>query len=479
MNAPIIWIVVPGVAAGILYLLRRFERMVKILAITLTLLLALLAWQIPIGETIQLGTWAVLPKLVISDSLAFLGRQFLISNSARSALMIIYLGSALWFIGAATIQTSRLFFPLALSIAALLTAAISVQPFIYSALLIQVAVIISIPILSPPGKPVPAGVLRYIIFQMLGMFLLVFSGWLVSSVELSANDPALVLRASVFLGLGFAMAISVFPFNIWIPMLAKEAHPYTAAFIFFTLPEVVALFAFNIFGRYSWLQDAPLINQFFGFIGLLMIIGGGSWSIFQNNLGRIFGYAVITEIGLTIIAIGQIFMNTPAELVSETNLITQIPLAEIFFALLMPRGLNIAIWALSLSILKAETKNLDFPAVRGKASQFPVAVISLILAGFSLASFPLLAGYPVRVLLGIGIARETPLLAGLTLVGYFGLVIAITRSTFVLFSPQKGSSWKLNETRPQSFLLIAGCLILFLIGIIPQLFLSSQVFLFP
>jgi NADH-quinone oxidoreductase subunit N len=479
MNAPILWIVVPGVAAGIFYLLRKYKRLVQSLAIALTLFLALLAWQLPIGVAIPLGPWPALPKLVLTESISFLGRQFLINDSARPALMIIYLGSALWFIGAATIPISRLFFPLGLAIAALLTAVISVQPFIYAALLIQMAVIVSVPILSPPGKPVPAGVIRFIIFQTIGMFLLVFSGWIVSSIEINANDPILVLRASVLLGLGFAMTMSVFPFNTWIPMVAKETHPYAAAFVFFTLPEVITLFAFNVFGRYSWLQTAPLINQFFTLVGLIMITGGGFWSIFQNNLGRIFGYAVITEIGLSMIAIGQIITTYQIDPISEINLITKFPLAEIFFALLLPRGLNLAIWALALSIIKATTMNLDFQSVGGKAYQFPFAVISLSLAGFSLAGFPLLAGYPVRTLLGAVIAQESPLIAGFSLVGYFGLVLATIRSIFVLFKSQEGRSWMLTETRSQLILLGLGCLILLIIGVFPSLFLSSRAILFP
>jgi NADH-quinone oxidoreductase subunit N len=479
MSAPLIWILLPGIAAVVFYLLRSLERLVQILTITLCLFLALLAWQLPIGSAISLGPWPALPKLVILESLPFLGRQFLINDVTRPALIVIYLGSALWFIGAATISSGRLFAPLGLAISALLTAAISVQPFVYAALLIQMAVIVSVPILSPPGKPVPAGVLRFLTFQTIGMLLLVFSGWMIGSVELNANEPTLVLHTSVILGLGFAMTMSVFPFNIWIPMLAKETHPYAAAFVFFILPEVISLFAFNIFGRYTWLQGSQLLPPFFSLLGLIMIIGGGFWSIFQKNLGRIFGYAVITEIGLSMIAIGQILTSNQTGLVGDTNLIAQIPLAGVFFALLLPRGLNLAIWALALSIIKNVTRSLDFEYIRGKAYQFPVATISICLATLSIAGFPILAGYPVRAILGINLSQISTLSAGLTLIGYYGLVIAAVRSIAMLFRSQDGYQWRLTESRSQLILLVFGCLILFGIGVFPHFFLSSPTLLFP
>jgi NADH-quinone oxidoreductase subunit N len=479
MSAPIVWIVLPGVVAVALYLLRKWTRIVRSVGILTAIILSLLAWQIPIGKAIPLIAFPLLPSLTLVESLTIFGRQFILNDASRSALIIIYLGTAVWFIGASTIPMSRLFVPLGLAIAALLTAAISVEPFLYAALFIQMAVLLSVPVLSPPGLGVSRGALRFLIFQTLGMIFLVFSGWMVSDIELYPNDMVMILRTSVFLGLGFSMAMSVFPFSTWIPVVAADTPPFSTAFVFFTLPEVISLFAFNIFGQFNWLQLAPVVYSSFTIVGLIMILSAGFWSIFQNNIGRIFGYAVISEIGLILISIGQILSAVQIDPTSETNLITRLPLAEFFFALMLPRGLNLAIWALSLSIIKIKCKDLDMRSIRGIAYQLPIVTISLALASLSLAGLPLLAGFPVRAVLGIGIAQQSPFFAQLTFVGYFGLVIATLRSISFLVSNTGERIWQVGESRSQLLLLLLGCMFLILVGAFPQFFLNGLTTFLP
>jgi formate hydrogenlyase subunit 3/multisubunit Na+/H+ antiporter MnhD subunit len=165
--------------------------------------------------------------------------------------------------------------------------------------------------------------------------------------------------------------------------------------------------------------------------------------------------------------------------VGSVNLIANVPLAEFFFAVLLPRGFALALWALTLSIIKSRTKSLDFQAVRGIAYSLPIVVLSLGLANFSLAGFPLLAGFPVRAVLGINIAQQNAALAGLTLFGYFGLVIAAIRSISILLKNQERTERQVNETRTQIFLLVSGCLILFIVGLFPQIIISGQRVLLP
>jgi len=279
------------------------------------------------------------------------------------------------------------------------------------------------------------------------------------------------LRTSLILGLGFAMVISVFPFSTWIPIVASETHPYTTGFVFFTLPVVVTLFAFNLYGRYGWLQTSEYTNTAFEMVGLIMIVGGGLWSCFQHNIGRIFGYAIITEIGIFLITFSQILTSIPSDDPANRSIITSLPLTIFFLALLLPRYLNLAIWSFALTIIKEKTKQLDFKSVKGIATEFPIAGISLILASFSLAALPLLAGFPTRLILGIGVGQQSPALGSASLIGYFGLLITTLRMVHTLFHNEKNVPYSLNESRSQTVLLLTGCLVLFVVGIFPQLFL--------
>ncbi|MHB8932606.1 MAG: hypothetical protein ACYC6H_03960, partial [Bellilinea sp.] len=56
MNAPILWILVPGVWALLLWLLRRYQVLALGLAAGMCLILSLLAAVVPIGETVTLGS---------------------------------------------------------------------------------------------------------------------------------------------------------------------------------------------------------------------------------------------------------------------------------------------------------------------------------------------------------------------------------------------------------------------------------------
>ena len=257
MNAPTIWIIFPGIAAGLLYLLRRWKRATHLTGVILALLLAWLAWKLPIGESLSLVPIGWLPSLNLTDTMTILGRRFILDSAAQPFLIFIYLGIALWFGGAYIARTGILFIPVGLAIAALLTAALAVEPFLYAALLIEMAALACLPILSPPGKPVGRGVLRFLTFQTLGVPFILYAGLLLSGVQTTPENPNLVIRIAILMVLGFALFTAIFPFHTWIPMIAEETNPYTAAFVFFFIPGIVSLFALEFLNRYPWLQAEP------------------------------------------------------------------------------------------------------------------------------------------------------------------------------------------------------------------------------
>jgi NADH-quinone oxidoreductase subunit N len=473
MNAPVIWIAIPGFFAIILFLLRGHSRISAALGSLVALLLAILAWRVPLGEPISLGPWPFLPRLEISTSLVFQGRQFLIDNTTRQSLVMIYLGLALWIIGCRPAKTTHLFVSFSLGISALLTAALAVEPFLYASLLFGMAALVSIPLLSPPGKAISTGVLRFLTFQSLGIPILLISGWLVVNVELNPVDVNLALRAALLLGMGFALVMAVFPFNTWLPVLADEVHPYTTAFIYFSLTEIVILFGLTFIERFNWLHSTPALFSSLSIIGVIMVSGSGIWAAFQRNLGRIFGYAMSIEIGLSLIAIALISESTNTSASIRQTISSDLHILEIFFAQLLPRGLTLALWALSLSILKTDSKSLGFQDVQGAAYKKPIAAISLMIAALSVAGFPLLAGFPIRSVITNSLAAQSPLLSIISLVGYAGLLIAALRMIGALVANPEGNRWQLGEDKFQLVLLILGCLLIFLIGIFPNLFLSS------
>jgi formate hydrogenlyase subunit 3/multisubunit Na+/H+ antiporter MnhD subunit len=262
------------------------------------------------------------------------------------------------------------------------------------------------------------------------------------------------------MGLGFALISAVFPFHTWIPMLAQEAHPYAAAFVFFILPAAIAFLGLEYLGRYSPLVDvATIIYTFLRYAGALMVITGGIWAAVQTNLGRILGFAALMQIGMGLLALSLGHDQTAAR--------------GIFFAQLLPQGVGLALWAQALCALEIEVGSLSFQSVKGVARRVPIVSVSLILATFSLAGFPLLANFPINVALWSELAQRSLPIAILSLAGCAGLFIAGLRTSAVLVMAPTEETWRVSERGFRVGLLLIGWAILFVIGMMPQWFFPS------
>ena len=100
MNAPIIWIIIPGLASIVLFILQDRVKIVNSVGILLALLLGLFAIALPIGQTITLGALS----FEISDTLVVLGRRFVISKGDTALIALMYFGAAFWFGGVISLQ---------------------------------------------------------------------------------------------------------------------------------------------------------------------------------------------------------------------------------------------------------------------------------------------------------------------------------------------------------------------------------------
>jgi formate hydrogenlyase subunit 3/multisubunit Na+/H+ antiporter MnhD subunit len=415
-------------------------------------ILTVLAWQIPIGETFSIGSFSI----HINDSFSLFGRQFILGASSNGLIILIYLITGVWFIGALANEIHPLFPALSLGMVALLVAALMVQPFLYAALLIETAVLVSIPMLIPPGTPAQQGVLRYLIFQTLAMPFILFTGWMLSGIETGTVSTGLQLRAAVMLGFGFAFLLAIFPFFSWIPLLTEQNEPYIAGFLFIIMQTVGLLFAVKFIDQYEWLRDNPLLYQILQSAGIIMVVSGGLLSAFQIHLGRIFGYGVIFETGTSLLAIS---------LIPTGGL-------DAFCVQFIPRTIAMVTWTLGLSALKHRWGSLSFAQVRGSGRSEPLLVGCILIANLSVVGLPLLGAFPARLSLWEEFSGVSAGIGLWSLAGTMGLLIGAIRSTNALFS---GEQWNLQKQTSlvRSGLLCIGIIVLFILGSQPQWFLPD------
>jgi len=138
--------------------------------------------------------WVALPLIIAAVTLIFPNRMlFGIILTSASALGLALLAAFFpedptFLLGSLVITVEE---SLAILGTALLTAALGVEPFLYAAVLIHIAVLASIPILSPEGKKPRTGILRYLILQTLALPLILLAGWLLSGIEALPSDSPL------------------------------------------------------------------------------------------------------------------------------------------------------------------------------------------------------------------------------------------------------------------------------------------------
>jgi NADH-quinone oxidoreductase subunit M len=447
MNAPVLWILLPATIGMLLWGLRN-PRLTALIGCLVSAALALAAWFLPIDTalTIQGLTFK------LADSINILGRSLMLADPDRSWLTLIYGSLAVWFSTAAALQTAHRLIPLGFMVTSLLVAALAVQPFLYAALLIETAVLLSVPLLTPPDGQPGKGLLRFLVYQTLAMSLLLFAGWMLEGIAANPGDLAMVQRAAFLLAIGFALLLGVFPFYTWMPLLPEESSPHIAGFILWIFPCVTLFYGLEYLDTYTWLREAAQLQMVLTATGVLMVVSSGFLAAFQRRLGRLLGLAVIMESGYSLLAFslgGALGLNT-------------------FLLLLVPRLLSLALWSVSLSILDEKLSNPTIQDLRGLGRSQILASAGLVLASLSMAGLPILAEFPGRLAIWDGLAGRSIWIVLLTLLGSLGLCVSAVRTLASLAAAPERTPWQSGEARgPRVFLVLCG-LAVFVLGILPQ-----------
>ncbi len=441
MNAPLLWGGLPLLTGIILWFFRGYHRRLIIAGIFFCGLFGLLAYWLPFENLLQIGG----SGFRIESTLNILGRQFVLTESERPILVLLYGFGTIWFAGLLAAPQAGRMVPYGLAILGLLVTSIAVQPFLYAALIIEVAVLLCIPMLVSTGGKSGNGILRFFIFLTLAVPFMLLAGWAAEIAEANPANPGFISRAAIFLALGFSFWLAVFPFFTWVPMLVEESNSYVSGFIISVLSVVVLFLGVHFLNSYGWLTTLFLLPPVLRLVGGLMILTGGVWAGFDRNIKRLPAHITIMQNGLAIVAIG---------------LTGQEPLL-IFSGLFIPRLIMMAFLCLAISILD-HNKKLE----AGAFYSHPATALIVLVSIFSFAGLPLLAGFPSLLILIERLAQQSVSTVGMAAIGILGLLAAGIRH-FISMMKRPSVEDEARETLSVKIIFFSGCAICILIGLFP------------
>ncbi len=451
MSTPLIWILLPLLVSGITLFFMQYRKVLKWGGMGFSLFLIISTLILPINEAFNLLFW----EIRISDQLLVFGRRFILSAADRPIVILLF---SVWFFWLTITDPETIpiqFIPLSLAGVSIILTAYAVDPIFYGALFFSFLALINVVLISPPGKEPTPGVLRFLIFQILGMLFILFAAWLASWIDLTSGDQLMLNRSTLILALGFSFLLSIFPFISWIPMVGEKNHPFLAGYIFNTYFLGVFLFGIRFITDGGWFLLGGNFQGSLQIAGVIMLVIGGFLALLSKHLGRLMGAVIIVEIGRSLLSISLYLAGFP-----------------IYFALIVIQSISLGVWASSASTLQEGVSDLNYESLSGAARQWPGISSGILIGYFTLAGVPLLAGFPIYWALGSGLSYYPIWINISFILSTLGLIIGGLRLLGVL-TRKSGEEPVLILGKPFYRYLILGLnFLLILLGLFPQILLT-------
>ncbi len=405
-------------------------------------IIALFILAAPLDEAISLLGF----PLRLDSTWELLGRPLSLDPQNRAGVGFLFLVGALFFGLGWAAAPGRSFVPGGLIALGLLAGALTIQPFLFAAIFLELAAMACVLILIPPGSRSESGVLNLLVLYTMAMMAILFTGWLLENVGVTSVTPELALRVILLLGLGFAILLFVPPFHYWLPSIVEKANPYSLAFVAIILQSSGMFFLLRFLDNFAWMRADPLISSAIQAAGILMIVFGTIVAVAQVSFLKIAVYALVADIGVSLLAIGS-------GLESGT---------EIAIGLTSVRVVGLALWGLGAAIMSKS----GYSTGAGRAA--PLATAAALLGVLSLAGQPLTAGFAWRWTLLAQLSESFNPGAILMVISMFAMLWVVLRWTRVLYEagPTETELEPRADGRVAVAILAGACLIL---GIFPQL----------
>ncbi len=405
MNLPVIYLILPAVIASVCLLIRNRLMFYRGILMGLTLLLGIsaliLGWQAAGGNT----------QNIFRETIFIMGRSLTVRGTELSFVGFIYIIAFLWLSSTISQETNEYFPAICVLYCSLNITSYSIDPFLYSVLIIFLANVIYLPVLSTGEKSQISGRMRFLVFQMLSVFLILLAGWILAGGEIAPVNQEQLFFSSILLGFGIALWLGAFPFYSWIPLLADEVSFLPFGFMMTIIPVSGVMMLLKFINDFAWLREYSAFFLALQYLGALMILLGSIGAFFQKSLNRMFAFIFIMGIGLLLCAVGFI------PLVS-TELVGMWILVYVFACLSISIGYHKLIDTRQVS---------SIDALNGKFYEKPEYAVLLISGLFSIIGFPFFSGFaPILNLLNTAF-RASEFINLTILLGQLFLLFSVVR----------------------------------------------------
>jgi multicomponent Na+:H+ antiporter subunit D len=449
--APLLLIAVLLVAAVLVYVIRRITAVSAPLSAAAAIGFVWLVNAVPsTAEEAILGGW------VTGGEQAILGRTLALSPADRSVLTTCGLVAAVLFLVAgglsgfraappgASARPGDIFFPGLLALLGVATAALVLETFVFSVLMVEIAAGVATALLQGTRFGSTRGAWRFFLFVSLAMPFLLTAGWLIDTQAANPRQTDLLNPAVLLLTLGFAIYLSAVPFHLWVAPAAGEASPLVQVVILGLFQMITLSIIIGAFEAFPWLASNTIPYQWFTFLGTLTAGLATIMAYSSQSFGQVTGYNLLVDMGCLLLLLG----------LKEPDALPAI------WVLALSRVASLTVWASGLAVIRSQAGSDRISAAASLGWHRPLAAALLILGGLSLAGFPLTPGFPARWMAVGLVARDSIGRAILLLLGTASGVISVLRVARTVFTARSDGVIERPSTRQNWLTAVTIALIL-------------------
>ncbi len=450
MDSPLPLIALPLIAALLTSGLRRSTTLSALIAAGLPIIGALLALTND-----------------LSSPFTLLGRQLILTTGDRFAVAFLFICAAATFMGVWRTSPNWTYYPVTLLSLAAVVMAIGARPvevavvvgrpfdpFHYSVIFLTIACMLAIFPLQGGQPGVANGTVRFMALMVIGLPAFLTASWVLDQFTQSPDAVNLAQTASVLILFGCAVWLGVVPFHAWLPGIASEAPPLSSAFVLGIINVAVWFLMLDMFHEIKVLYDNPALLGVLQIAGILTAVVGGLLALAQRDFGRLMGYAVLSDVGVALVAYG-------------TGTATGLSAALV---VVFMRTFGLGLMSMGLSIARQYIPDDSFESLTSLAWRAPWAAVVVVIGGFSLAGLPPFAGFTGRWAALQQVAYNNLPIALALLISTVGVAAGTLRGLQFILRRPASADIAVERIAPLTVMLLVGAVALTLtLGLFPDL----------